>query len=70
MLFVVAIGLFGVLGWFAASAEPERLGRMDIERMTTIVAEETEDEPSPDDTVPEFRLPPIPSAKDLASTRS
>ena len=71
VLFVVAIGVFGVLGWFAASAFRawSGLGRMDIERMTTIVAEETEDEPSPDDTaVPKFRLPPIPSAKDGIDT--
>ncbi|HEX7097666.1 MAG TPA: LCP family protein [Acidimicrobiia bacterium] len=70
-LFVLAIALFGVLGWFAASAFRawSGLGRVDLDRMTTVAAEEPDEEPSPDDTaVPEFRLPPIPSAKDGIDT--
>jgi len=71
VLFVLAIGLFGVMGWFAASAFRawNDVGRFDRDRLESVAAEEPNENPSPDDTaVPEFRLPPIPSAKDGIDT--
>ena len=48
----------------------QSVGRVEIERPEVVqAAEETTDEPSPDATaVPEFRLPPLPSATDGVDT--
>lgn len=69
--FGAAIVVFGVVGWFAASAFSawSGIGRVSIERIASVDEPETDEVVGPDVTaVPEFRLPPVPSARDGIDT--
>lgn len=63
---IVAAGVIYLAFVFSAWKD---VGRVDIERLETVAAPEPDTESNPDVTaVPEFRLPPVPSARDGVDT--